>query len=238
MLIERSRKLIDEVARLDRLRTQSKDIERFQTRQRQIEAALQSLRDLVRSVGLFRKHGLPLPFDPETIQPLLRQLATIRTAFEQDAASITGTTDETKTRFWKPIETMGVRLSAQLLTTWRNHVANATRANEQLLGVLERIPAFRNHVGLIRRLHAEAETLGGTLAQSDASFQRLDDLTSRLRQAWGGLPIGDLEDAALRDFLKTAGTPAGASLDALSPRILDWIRGHELVGAFRIVIGN
>jgi hypothetical protein len=125
-------------------------------------------------------------------------------------------------------------LREQLSGAWSAWaVSRIPSVNEEVLGVLSQISELRATVTRVRagiqRLSQSAMTLPATQGTIDAFVRDAEAVT----EAWNSLDTQHLSPKLLQ-FLREAGSPAGARLDALSQEVSSWLSAKGLSDSFRI----
>lgn len=162
----------------------------------------------------------------------LRQVRQLRDDFAADAASIVGPRrlNAIRSDVARTIEA----LRSQLAATWSAYAAALVPSvNDEVLGVLSQISELRVTVSRVRAGIHRLTQAGLSLPANDDAIDTLVREAEAVAEAWNSLDTDHLSPQVLQ-FLRQAGSPAGAQLDALSSEVISWLSAKGLSGSFRI----
>jgi hypothetical protein len=207
-------------------------IEGFDTQRTIIVAARDQLLTLINLRKALVARGIMEDTPLSVAQETLRQVRQLRNDFSTDAASIVGPRRLNAIRS-DVTRTMDA-LRSQLTTAWSAWAtALIPSVNDEVLGVLSQISELRVTVSRVRagiqRLTQAAVALPANEDTIDAFVRDAEAAT----EAWNSLDTQHLSPKVLQ-FLREAGSPAGARLDALSSEVSSWLSSRGLVDSFRV----
>jgi hypothetical protein len=204
----------------------------FETQRGVIANARDQLSALVSLRGILVSRGIVTDTPLVVAQDALRQVRQLRVDFTADAASIVAPRrlNTIRSDVAKTIEALRGQLS-EAWGTWA--VARIPSVNDEVLGVLSQISELRATVSRVRvgiqRLSQSAISLPANEGAIDAFVRDAEAVT----EAWNSLDTQHLSPRVLQ-FLREAGSPAGARLEALSPEVNSWLYAKGLADSFRI----
>lgn len=162
----------------------------------------------------------------------------LRKAFQEDPASLVQSSSHVargRKKLFAQLESILERWDSQLRTIWERHLHNfIAHLEPDLLQVLRGVPAFRHNVDSIRRDQDEIRRLASRLPQDAAELTSVEQLASRINDAWGSLTGGGIHPDVV-GFLKAAGR-GGASLQSVTEPVQTWLQEHDLVNVFVVSI--
>jgi hypothetical protein len=220
-------KLLDRKQFLDEHMKQS---EGFRTRAGEVQDIVKQLSPVTTAYRVLRENGMT-DLEPAGIAEVINSVGSLQSQFRDQPAMVLGASG--LARVSGPVQRLVMQVGPQLRQAWRAYAEpKIPTVNDDVLTVLERLPALRESVQAIRRglreLLGSLELLPTDEAFVPAFMRRAEEV----RSAWDQFDEGHLPRGVLQ-FLKDAGS-GGAALGELTPAVLTWLREHRLVGAFRI----
>lgn len=230
MIQQRSDALVALIARQRELSVQVRQLEGFRGQLQEIRRAADRLAPLMHTWQLFRERGIGCADVNAQATALLQQVGQLRERFESDRASILGPNRLASIR---SIPTLADALQVRLLGEWQEYAGRCVPSvNDEVLIVLSRIPALKAGVNTIWAGLRELDERRRRLPSGAGDVESFVALAADVRRKWDAFDSTLLSPEVLQ-FLKDTGGD-GASLDALTDSVRDWLRENSLAGAFRI----
>jgi hypothetical protein len=114
-------------------------------------------------------------------------------------------------------------LDAHTAGLWQRYVTHhAPDTSAEVLEALANDPRARVAVIRIRRLSDQLKQLRERTVPSTSDIEALDTAAAELHETWATLDVESL-DPEVVSFLRAANSERGASVTALSPRVLSWL---------------
>jgi hypothetical protein len=221
-LIRRQRELRGQIDRLDGFRTQAEVLRNAAGR----------LGSLLAAWRLFRRRGIGSASVPPEATRLLVELEQLRTRFREEPTYVLGPNRLAVVR--NEVPTFAKTLEQQLLAAWRAYTtAQAPAVNPEVLTMLRGIGALRPQVDRVSVGLRDLAERANRVPTTEADIDQFGRKAAEVSAAWGELDSGHLP-AEVLSFLKDAGSPMGADLNKLTEPVRQWLRDHDLTGAFRI----
>jgi hypothetical protein len=189
-----------------------------------VVAAVDSLQALVKRTTISDKPNGTKALD---------QVQKLRKAFKEDPTSITAGRNFTnmKSAFEKFVN----ETSEATKSTWVHYLPRARpNVDANRIAQAEQQEAFRTKAILlkVRVKHAEQSSKHPPL--TEAEFVELEAVWAEIRELLEALPAVT-NDPKVREFLKSANSPKGASLDLLTEEVIVWLRENNTFEKYRIV---
>ena len=157
----------------------------------------------------------------------------LRVALMADPQSITKGRDLTymKSAFDKFTDDV----SKATVTTWEQYLPRARpNVDANQVAQAEQQEAFKSKATQIKSRAKYAESLSKQPPATEAEFADLEAVWLDVRTLIESLP-GVTNDPKVRDFLKAANSPKGASLDILTEEVLAWLKENKTADKYRII---
>lgn len=221
------------ITSLARRRSEATRAGTFHERAEALAAPARALAQLQETYRLLCKHGVSPSLPAATLHSLRGQAWVVKGEFAANQESILGADPQRFNTFWKPLKGLPEEVESALKVAWR-HWCDQTvpGGDEELLKTLEKFPAFRNPVHVIRQGQVEKRGLSMTLPGEDATFTTVKSLGERMRKAWE-LLHGAQVSAEVLDFLKKA-VAKEATLADYTPTVMKWVEDNGLLRSFQI----
>lgn len=158
--------------------------------------------------------------------------AKIRKALAEDPLSIT------KGRELTNMKAAFAKLSQQAIeattATWFQYKPKAKPSvDANQLAQAEQQEAFRVAAGQLRAAAKAADEMSRKAPATDEDFSNLEALWERIRELIGSLPAV-ANDPKVKEFLKAANSPNGASLELLTSEVRQWLQENKTADKYRV----
>ncbi|MGB8688371.1 MAG: hypothetical protein WCD53_13670, partial [Microcoleus sp.] len=195
MILQKSTQLIELSQKRIDLQKDAENLQGFQSRQQQIEQAVTRTLPLVQSLRAFSQKGIP-NFDlTQKAEALLKFIAHVKAEFQEDHEWIIDNQNFNNRSFNSRIEPLQKALEEQLSQAWlRYRNQNRPGASGEVLGLLDRVSAFKPIVQRIRSLDLQIRE-SNSIPESSEDFERVDGLIEKLKQCWDDLNADEVPEA-------------------------------------------
>lgn len=232
MIQQRAEGLVALIGRQRELRGQIDRLDGFRTQAEVLRSAVVRLGPLLVAWRLFRRRGIASASVPPEAARLLTELEQLRTRIGEEPTYVLGPNRLAVVR--NEVPAFALTLEQQLLTAWRTYTtAQAPAVNPEVLTVLRGIGALRPQVDRVSVGLRDLAERSNRVPATEAEIDQFGRKAAEVAAAWEELDSGYLP-AEVLSFLKDAGSPMGADLNKLSEPVRQWLRDHDLTGAFRI----
>ena len=237
-MLDKIRQASNDINDLKKLRTVAKTTQQFRARFEQLDDPLQRLTPLMRVLAEFRKRGIPVDTSSfeKTAEKLAGHARKISQAFESDPSKILETDPSLRFQFWDEVKGRWIEdLGKTLLQAWKDHAnAQLPMGRMDILDALDNIPDFRAKVAQIRQFTRQAGHLTLTLPTNARTFDDLQKLSETLASYWQQFDSSVIPDEVLNLLRKSA--DQGATLDELTPPVIQWLKENKLTHYMRVVL--
>lgn len=227
MLIADCQELSRQSQEVVALKTYATEVDRFRDRQQKLATLVEGFKPVVTALRAFRERDL-IAIDPsQKVDPVLAEVATIVSEFQQNRGWLIETFKfnslQTKVNSFK------TKLEEQLRQAWSVYKSQRIpMTSSELLGLLGKIDTFKSTVQTIQHHIAAINTV--EYPQDAAHFHRIDQAIQDLSTAWNDL---DEVPAEVQNFLRAA-TTHGASIDLLTSEVRIWLTAQGITRFFYI----
>jgi hypothetical protein len=161
-----------------------------------------------------------------------KRVQALRVALMDDPQSITKGRD--LTNLTSAFDKFTDDVTKATTATWEQYLAR-TRPNVDLnqLAQAEQQEAFKTKVAQLKSRFKEAESLSKNPPATEAKFAELEAVWEEIRTLRESLP-SVTDDPKVREFLKAANAPKGASLEMLTAEVLAWLNENKTHDKYRI----
>ncbi|WP_420566415.1 hypothetical protein [Thalassobaculum sp.] len=237
MLLERARKLSDQLKQFQKVKAAARDAQRFGTRARQFSEAARKIGALRGDLAALKKAGIAVAFQPANGSLLSTRASDLRARVAEDPSAIDHPPFDLKYEFVDRLNAIADSGRAAAIRAWREDVGEqAGTGSQEILNVLQELPQLRAGVTQIRELRKEIIGLSETLPEDPvAARARVRELAEQMQAAWGELDASDIPEEVIA-FIRQAAA-RGAPLTNLTSNILNWLTARSLTDSFRIRLG-
>lgn len=237
MISEQAQLLIDLSLRKVQIHKQVEQLHGFQTREREINGAVERMRSSMTALSAFRARGIASPPVSGQAEPLLERIAEVESNFRQDREWIINQRGFKPQPFFSSLESFESALRSNLSIMWSNYMTERVpHINNELLSVLSKIRDFAATVVKIRRLSSQIERWRPKIPAGEGDFIEFDALIAEVNQAWTELGSDEVPVSVL-EFLKAA-TTGGASLELYTDEVKDWLTKRAISHSFRVRVAD
>jgi hypothetical protein len=233
VIIEDAAALVALADRRNTLQQLVAEAKRFATRQQQLGTQLARLQTAAATLTLFRGQDVGFPPIPTSAATAAaKAVADAATAYAADPQATLGGLGDTEKR----VAGFADKLEKAIQDCWSEYARGRARSdNEDLLGVLEKIPDFKPTVKKVRALRAQLHAQMSAVPSTVAALAAFHATLAAIAQEWNTLG-SDAVPPAVIDFLRKAVSAEGARLDVLleDAAITKWLTEKKLMPAFRI----
>lgn len=212
----------------------AKDADRYSDRLGHLRELAVQLEPLVACQHALAHAGIPFAPSPKASNYAISadQFGEIQKSFREEPESIFDTpVRDARER----AQSLSDGLMKRLQQAWAAHIdATVPSLDRDQLDVFATIPAFRQVTRELGQLYDKPKRLRDTLPTSSADVQAPAELATLVNAAWSQLGGG--APPSVLDLLRAAGTPAGAPLGTLTPKVQAWLDSNGVTEALRIRI--
>lgn len=179
------------------------------------------------------------PADEKLLAPLRARAGLLKDGYAQDRSSIIAPFpgEDFRYVFLAPCNAFRQKAEAALHGAWSGWVQRNTPAiDQEVLRVLSTVSALSTTVTRIQAQLALIDRHAAVLPRDAADVEYVRELCAQANEAWHAL-AGDGIAPNVLAFLRNAGSSTGASHDALTPSILQWLDDHNLRRVLRVRLG-
>lgn len=238
MLLERAEKLTGKITRYQQLKAAATQAEQVRTRAEQIGKVADKFGRARRVIDDFNSAGVAVDFLPKSMQTLVDNANKLRTIATENPAELANPPFDMRNEFTDRIIGIADGALKRADERWRRYVADNTPAGaDELLDALAKLSPVPDSVFRIQRTKRDMEALAAKRpADPVQAVAQLQSLATEQRAAWDELDTDSIPPAVIRFIGDCAGN--GVPLTRLTDEVRDWLRSHELLGAFRIHTGS
>ncbi|MFM2062341.1 MAG: hypothetical protein RLZZ507_2011 [Cyanobacteriota bacterium] len=236
MLVEKADELIQLSQRKIKLQEYAKNLEAFQTRQEQINKMNSELQPIVDAVNTFREQQISnFTLDPtlqQKLDQLLNDIIQAEDNFNVNHIWIIDNENFNGKSLIRRIDFLKEQLEKQLKAAWKNYLTkNMPSTDEEMLNLLSKVPAFSYDIQTIRQLDKQIKQVN--YPQDQSQFEFLVNKIEDLKKRWNNLSADNVPEKVVQ-LLRAAANPGGASLNMLTPEVLEWVNRHGIASSLRI----
>lgn len=239
-LLERVELAKGRIDALQSLKQRADQAANFEKRAQVLAGLAGELKAVRGTVTVLAEAGIAVALaDEKSLAPLRARARLLKDGYAQDRSTILAPFPKEDFRFVfvTPCAAFRQKADAAVRSAWSDWVQSNTPAIDQdVLRVLCTVSALSTTVTQIQGQLEQTRHHAALLPQSVQDVQSVRQLCTQARQAWHVL-AGDGIAADVLDFLRSAGSSTGASHDALTPSILQWLDDHKLLDLLRIRLG-
>ncbi|MBS3029673.1 MAG: hypothetical protein HCA25_22155 [Dolichospermum sp. DET50] len=231
MLIEKSQELIELSQRKVSLKNYADNLQGFQSREEQINNFITEIQTIMQAVKAFREKGISNITVDKKLDDLLNFIIHAENDFRENPDWIIDNKHFDAKIFKKGIDNITQTLKQQLSTDWQIYLSqNMPSTNQEMLNLLSKVQAFSHHVQRIRNLDQEIKRVNypKNIHQLELTQMQITEL----KQCWESLSSDDVPEAVLN--LLRAAANQGASLNLLTPEVLDWVNTYGMADSLKI----
>jgi uncharacterized damage-inducible protein DinB len=230
MIQERIRQLPQLIETRTQLKKQSEQLGVFTSRRKQIEELQARLQRLTATAALLRREGIGT-FSVGTAEPIGRLVAEFRTAY---AAAPDTALAKSFTQMQEKLVRVLEPLEKSQADAWTNYATEKLRTlPEELLSILQKIPAFAPTVNEVRSRAAALAQKSKTPPRSAEEFAAFQRALEEIDAAWRKLGSDNVPPEVVA-FLREAVSQRGAPLELLTDSVRAWLVSHKVNPSFRI----
>jgi hypothetical protein len=131
----------------------------------------------------------------------------------------------------KGIDNLTKTLKQQLSTDWQIYLSqNMPSTNQEMLNLLSKVQAFSHNVQQIQRLDKEIKQV--TYPKNTQELELAQTRIEELKQCWHSLSSDEVPGSVLS--LLRAAANQGASLNLLTPEVLNWVNSYGIADSLKI----
>lgn len=237
-ILQRSAALAEKVRELVQAREQAARAIHFAKRAEELAGPAEELRDCAALKRLLAAQRIPTPGVNSLPLPWWSEmLSGLKDRYAKDQSAILSPVpngEDVRAKFLLPLKQLPAKVREILKSAWMEWVqAKIPAIKDDLLTVLEGIPALRSSVQKISETKRRALEKASELPRTQADIDQVLSLASQIEQAWRSLTGDGIPDEVI-EFIRVAGQPGGAPVNALSPLVLDWFRQHAIDQSLRV----
>ncbi|OKH55507.1 hypothetical protein NIES2101_03715 [Calothrix sp. HK-06] len=232
MLIEKSKQLIQ--LSQDKLNQEkiAKNLQVFQSRQKQITEAVATTQTIVEALQGFRNRGIMITGGLQKVNDLLSIVVNAEAEFQKNPEWIIGDDKFKGNELKSNVAALKSIIEQQLSRAWKNYLEEKKipNANSEMLTVLEKVKGFKFTIQQIRSLDEDIKEI--KFPKNNVDFEKYERKIEQLKQCWGNLNSDDVPLGVL-ELLKAAANQ-GASLELLTDEVKDWIKKYNISDSLKI----
>ncbi len=233
MIITECQQLIDLSKKKSELTQYSKNLDGFQTRQKQIQEGINKIYPLIQTLKVFREQGIINEELTAIKNDLLKFVIVVEQNFKKNPEWILDNNNFKGNIFDQGIKNITNNLNRKLKNSWQNYLKQKMpTTNQEILNLLEKITSFKDTISQIKRLRELIEKI--EYPQKKEEFDLIDNYVKIIREKWNSLESDEIPDSIII-FLKAASNQ-GATLNLLTEEVKDWIIKHGLDNSIRITL--
>ncbi|GAA6623059.1 hypothetical protein [Scytonema sp. NUACC26] len=230
MLVDKTQQLVNLCQKRKNLQTSATNLKEFKSRQKQIADAVTAIKPLVEALKAFRQRGIT-DFDvKQTADALIKIVVEAEAKFKENPEWINQNFNGNNLKLRR--ESLKTTLEQQLGDAWKRYLIqqNIPKPSHETLNLLSRIDTFRKTVQQFRILEGELNKV--VFPKNNAEFEIYEQKIEELKLYWNSLSSDDIPQSVL-ELLKAAANQ-GASLNLLTPEVMNWINQHGISDALKI----
>lgn len=234
MLLERTSKVVDEIAQFEKLKRSAGEAKSLQTRAEQLVPVAERLVASAAVMAKVRKTGIGVPFVPKEGDALGKRATGLLNDLREDPNNLVNPSIDLRFDFVDRLLHVAQAAEKASLDAWRSHVETISEnAPEEILTALAAIADYRSTVERIRSLQKRISQLAEAVPQNPAaSIEEIKGLAAEHRDIWGRMTAGGIPEDVIA-FLRACGFE-GAPLGSFTPSIESWLRERSLMHLFRV----
>jgi len=209
------------------------DLDALTTRADAITAALNTLKEVAVQIGTLEDHEIAVTRSTALVETARKAVEDLTSKIQSEPDYIT--TPRALNEMTIALKQLCDELKTRIGAAWFDYVdANAPSINDDTLSVLARIPALRAQVKSLQRTVAAIKAAAETPPTSTTRIERIKKDIKEAETTLSEFASDRLPDCVF-EFLRAAGQ-AGASLDLLTPDVLDWLTKEGLTSSFQVCV--
>jgi len=234
VLLERTSKLIDEIAQFEKLKRSAGEAKSLQTRAEQLAPVAEKLVASADVVAKIRKTGIAVSFVPKEGDTLGKRATGLLKELREDPNNLVNPSIDIRFDFVDRLLHVAQAAEKASLDAWKLHVDTISEsAPEEILTALAAIADYRSTVERIRSLQKRVSQLAQTVPSDPAaSIDEIKRLAAEHCEIWERMTAGGIPKDVI-DFLRACGFE-GALLGSFTPSIEAWLRERGLIHLFRV----
>jgi len=230
--IERARELQLKAEQLKSRQTAESRAHQFDKRRNELAQARANLERSFTPTRLLRNEGRVEPEELPRLGELEDLLAPLRQRTAEQSPEDFTKGNEYK-RFHTRLETLAKEMGVLLNTAWKKLQSELPAINDKLLEEIAALPGQQPAVLRVRGFDKELKEKRAQPPRTEEELQALLDLAEKLRAE-----LSNLDDAhyppAVRQFLRAAQQPNGATLSLLTEEVRLWLEQRKLLGKIKL----
>ncbi|MTJ12777.1 hypothetical protein FJR11_09270 [Anabaena sp. UHCC 0187] len=231
MLIEKSQELIELSQRKNALQNYANNLQGFQTREEQISDFVTDIQLIVQAVKAFREKGISNITLDKKLDDLLNFIIHAEENFRKTPDWIIDTENFNAKILKKGIDNLTKTLEQQLSTNWQIYLSqNMPSTNHEMLNLLSKVQAFTHNVQRIQRLDKEIKQV--IYPKNTQELELAQTRIEELKGCWNSLSSDEVPESVL--CLLRAAANQGASLNLLTPEVLNWVNIYGIADSLKI----
>ncbi|MEY9697539.1 Txe/YoeB family toxin of Txe-Axe toxin-antitoxin module [Bradyrhizobium diazoefficiens] len=234
MLLERTSKLVDEIAQFEKLKRSAGEAKSLQTRAEQLAPVAEKLVASADVVAKIRMAGIAVPFVPKEGDTLSKRATGLLNELREDPNNLVNPSIDIRFDFVDRLLHLAQAAEKASLDAWRRHLDTISEnAPEEILTALASIADYRSTVERIRSLQKRVSQLAEAVPPDPvASIDEIKRLAAEHREIWERMTAGGIP-ADVIDFLRACGFE-GAPLGSFTSGVEAWLRERGLIHLFRV----
>ncbi|QDV37413.1 hypothetical protein [Tautonia plasticadhaerens] len=235
MIVDECRRLSERIAEKRRLRIHVEQLNRFQRARDLLAGHVSRLAPLVNVCRTLRAAGVG-EIRLDSAEECRAAIAELHAKYREGADSILDERTLGMNGVLRRIVALADALEAELRERWASYTAaRIPSTNREVLDVLA--AAFPREVGRIRLLAEQCERARQALPMTTEDFEAFTNVAKSLRRSWDELGGGELPSSVL-DFLRSAASLRGASIELLTDEVRGWLHDHGILNSFSVRLTN
>ena len=237
LLTSRALAFVQEVENYKKKREIAGEADKFASRAKQLKSPSERLAMLQTLAHELVDQGIAPVLPAVLIDAIAERANTHLSEFENDSKSFVEPSASLAHEFIPMLGKLETDYKHSILKAWSQHVEVLVKPlPDAVLRAIETLPAYRAQVVSLRAKHVEAEKLTKKppeLGDVESALKRINQLIDENAATWKELSGSGIPDDVL-DFLRKSGAMGGVSLSEVTPSIIDWLNGRNLLTSFTV----